>query len=435
MQNNKTFLFLTSNNLATNPRLFKEVKSVIDLNYGYSIIQFRLGNWSDSKSDELCRSLRGAQSEIIGIEAKAKNRLNWIKWGTLERIAQKCWPLFQKNILVSSLASNRRSLQILKQAYKLKEKPDLICAHNLAALYPAWKLSKKWNIPFFFDIEDYHPGEYIGREAKNEKSRREFLMKKLLPDAIAITSASPLIGEYTLKLIGSHSNHQVILNSFPKSEFKEPSNQQINKLTNQLKLVWFSQKISFGRGLEQLFEALTVLYKTKYLSNGQPINLTIIGDMDSDFNQQVIQPFIKTLKPYDQSTFQPINLTIIPPLSQLNLHKELANHNVGLALEFNNTDLNRQICLTNKIMTYAQAGIFILATNTLAQENFIRKYPQIGMVCGQSAEQIKEGILKCISTYNSFTDLGEETKEIRDGLSWENENKKLVDVWHKTIDF
>jgi hypothetical protein len=114
----------------------------------------------------------------------------------------KVYLLFKTNLFLNALANSRRSLQIV-YAFKKTDKPDLIVAHNLGALYPAYVLSKKWQIPFNFDVEDYHPGEFIRHDAKNEKARREFLMKRLLPKASAITCASPLIGEQVALLLSS----------------------------------------------------------------------------------------------------------------------------------------------------------------------------------------------------------------------------------------
>jgi hypothetical protein len=48
-------LFLTTNNVATNPRLAKELKTAIELDATVSAVQFNLGNWSDNKSDELIK--------------------------------------------------------------------------------------------------------------------------------------------------------------------------------------------------------------------------------------------------------------------------------------------------------------------------------------------------------------------------------------------
>nr|WP_321410910.1 hypothetical protein [uncultured Carboxylicivirga sp.] len=431
-------LFLTTNNLATNPRLYKELCYALELGHRCTLIQFKLGNWSDEKSEELGNSVSELGSRIINIDTTPKKKLYWLKWGLLEKFAQNLYPILNNHTKINAMANSRRAFQLLYNALKLNEKPILICAHNLATLYPAWKLSQKWNIPFVFDVEDYHPGEFIRFDTHNEKQRREFLMKKLLPQASALTSASPLIREYTLKLIGGHPNHKVILNSFPSSEFITPKSYDLMPNTsNALRLVWFSQKISFGRGLEQLLEALTLLFKSSDLLTYQPINLTLIGDLDPNFNQQIIQPFLQSLKSNDLSPdsyrgYQPINLRLIEPLSQPDLHAELANHDIGLALEFNTTDLNRKLCLTNKIIAYAQAGLFILATDTPAQKQFMDTDTNRGCISGQTVIELKNSLLNLMSIAESIRGKRQERFEKGKELAWEQERTKLITIWMAT---
>jgi len=44
----KKILFLTSTNLASNPRLLKELRLAVTHGYDCTVMQFQLGNWSDT---------------------------------------------------------------------------------------------------------------------------------------------------------------------------------------------------------------------------------------------------------------------------------------------------------------------------------------------------------------------------------------------------
>ncbi|MBR8535734.1 hypothetical protein KDU71_09220 [Carboxylicivirga sediminis] len=444
-------LFLTSNNLATNPRLFKEIRLAQELNHQCTLIQFKMGNWSDKKTDELINRLienntqdatnqiitsspsasGHANPQIINLNATQTNKLTWLKWGLMEKVAQKVYALFRHNLYFNALASSRRSMQINQAVKQLAIKPDIICAHNLATLYPAYSIGKKWDIPFVFDVEDYHPGEFIRFDAKNEKSRREFLMKTLLPKSAALTSASPLIGDYTLQLIGGHPNHQVVLNSFPQNDFVFPKPQTPSpNASGALRLVWFSQKISFGRGLEQLFDALLILLSSNAPKpqTPNPITLTLIGDLDPQFNQQIIQPFINTLNPKSYNLHSHLSLLIKPPLSQTSLHAELAHHTIGLALE-PGKDLNNELAISNKIMAYAQAGLYILATDTPAQKQFIEQHAGAGIVCQQSTKALADAIEQLSFECNAIHSGQQERFEQGQGLTWEEEANKIKNLW------
>ena len=438
----KHLLFLTTQNYATNPRLYKEVKLAIKLNYRVTVATFRLGNWSDSKSNELGLDKRNLRLQEIKIDATKKSKYQWLKWGLLEKLARFLYPAFKKNLLINSLASNRRSMQIL-EVCKKTDKPDLIIVHNLGAAYPGFKLSRMWKIPFIFDVEDYHPGEAVKHDNGNEKKRREFLLQEILPWADGLTMASPLIRDFTLKLIGEHANHRVILNSFPEKEFNHP-NQNGDSQIEPLKMVWFSQKISFDRGLELLFKALVQICNSAIQKgkNDIALSLTLIGDLDADFFQKEILPLqnyiwctpnIKTIshKQHLLTNLQKpcsINLSILPAMPQIELHKNLKYFDIGLALE-PGKDLNNQLALSNKIMAYAQAGLYILATNTPAQQEFMNESTNRGLICYQTPSSIATALLEIL---NRATEVKINfAKRFKDGhsLAWEHESSKLLSLW------
>ncbi|MBK3517673.1 glycosyltransferase family protein [Carboxylicivirga marina] len=419
----KHILFITTANLPTNPRLLKEV-DIACKQYKVTVIIWKLGNWSDNLNQQMIEERLNINFHLL--DATKGHKFNWLIFAIIEKLARILYPFLKKSLLANAVAQTRRSLQLYRLIKRQNLKPNLVIAHNLGALYPAYQLSLKNNIPFTFDIEDYHPGELIEFDTINEKERRELLMKKMLPKAKVLTSASPLIGEHSLKLLGGHPNHTVILNGFSNKEFSSPK-QPFGISDKKLKLVWFSQTISFGRGLEQLFGALMYLAKDSSISDNT-LQLTLIGELDKQFEQQHIQPLIS-------NTGCKVIVEILPPLSQKNLHKELANHDIGLALEYNSTDINRQICLTNKIFAYAQAGLYILATDTPAQKMYIEKYSGFGLLCEQSDMALSESIKYLISNAEHIKCKSEERfLNARERLSWEVEEQKLNAIWNNIVD-
>ncbi|WP_434037650.1 hypothetical protein [Formosa sp. 4Alg 33] len=428
----KHLLFLTTNNLATNPRLVKEVQLALQLKHRVTIIMFKLNNWSDAKSIQLKDQLLKINNNdenylnIVEIEAIPSNRLKWIYLGISEKLAKKVSGFISTNFKLNALANNRRSLQIYDLAKKNKDIPDLICAHNMGTLYPAQKLSELWNVPFVFDVEDYHPGEIVSTDGEIAKNRTEFLMKSFLPKAKSVTFASPLIGQYTLDLIGGHASHAVVLNGFNDKEFSllSHSENSLNKKDTSLKLVWFSQKISFGRGLEQLFKALVGITKS---DTNVEIELTLIGELDSNFETQELLELNKKLE------HTSLSVVIKEPLGQQELHATLSQFDIGLALEFNSRDLNRQICLTNKIITYAQAGLYILATNTKAQEQFIADYPELGMLSEQSDIEISRTLVKLYKSKDQIKANKISRFQEAKTLSWDAEQIKIQELWNQIL--
>lgn len=479
----KKALFILSGNLSTTPRAVKSIL-LASSNFQCDIVVInRLEKWFEQDKE----LIKKHNLKVTFLNLGRRPLMNWLLATAIEKTSQHLYKFFKVNLSINANASNKSSTFIW---HFLKGKDysnySIIFGFGAGSLYPAFKLSQNWQIPFTFDVEDYHPGESIKQDAKNEQARREYLMKTLLPKAAALTSASPLIGDYTLKLIGGHPNHRVILNSFPQDEFIPPTHIPLcgtslrfdSELITQkpeLKLVWFSQKISFGRGLEQLFEALSTITHEQNLqesshrhepltsnfelptlnpepltSNVEPktsnlspipyplspipyplkpktynLKLTLIGDLDPEFEKAILIKYSSLLTTH-------YSLLIKPPLTQPALHAELSNHDVGLALEFDSSDLNRQLCLTNKIIAYAQSGIYILATDTPAQKQFMAEDPERGLVCGQTPAAMKEALMELLNKKASIQGSGLIRFEKGRELAWEKEGEKLISLC-KTI--
>jgi hypothetical protein len=404
----KRVLFITTSNLTTNPRLHKEVK-VASEKYHCEVICFRLGNWSDRIDQEHVKSLPGVNVRYIS--AFRKPYIPWLISSLIERLARKISPFFNKRLFLIAVASNKRTWLLMSAIRKVNERPDLIIAHNLGALYPASRLARRYNTKFAFDIEDYHPGEKIGYDAENEKGRREHLLIELLPLASYVSYASPLIGDQTLNLLSSpFSNpHFYLANSFSDKEFVKPSRKAEN---SSLKLVWFSQNITFERGLEQLLEALEDINPALY-------SLTLIGNLNPVFNQKILSNYT--------------NVEVLLPIPQSELHISLADYDIGLALEIGSVDLNKDMAISNKIYAYAQAGLYILATNTKGQEWFINQYPKSGILVEQSADLIRRTLLQLITSKQCLSSGLEERFEIAKKMNWENESEKFISILNQAL--
>jgi hypothetical protein len=174
-------------------------------------------------------------------------------------------------------------------------------------------------------------------------------------------------------------------------------------------LIWFSQFISRGRGLEILLSEWKELEKD--------FELTLIGSVDQTFREAFGN-----------------GIQIMNPLPQIKLHELIGKYDVGLALDLSSRDLNRDLALTNKILAYYQAGLYILATDTAAQKEFLQKHPASGMLFSQNDRG---------SFLTSLQRIRESITEIRSGSlkryenasadSWENESRKLKTVWEASL--
>ena len=69
-------LFITTTNLASNPRLLKELLIAENIFNYIEVIQFRLGNWSDVNTDTLKLSLKN--TVFTELSAIRKPFLPWL---------------------------------------------------------------------------------------------------------------------------------------------------------------------------------------------------------------------------------------------------------------------------------------------------------------------------------------------------------------------
>jgi len=402
----KKILFISKDNLTTNPRLQKELRLAISLGHKVDFLGFFSGNWSDKVDIEITKSIK---ANFYYIPATRKPLFPWFVSTLIEKTAKKVYPFFKNNIKVNAYAHSKRSTLLPKYLKQINEKYDLIIAHTLPSLYPAFQLARKQNIPFIFDTEDYHPGEKIDFDTKNERKRREFLMKKILPHAAYITYASPLIGKYSLELLKGQKipENALINNCFSQTEFQFSENE-----SKKVKFVWFSQNIATGRGLELLLPAMEK-FKDK-------VQLTLIGNLYDEFYNSFIVQYIDFVE-------------ILKPLPQKELNLKLSGFDIGLAIELISADQNRDICLTNKLFAYAQSGLFILATDTSAQKHFVKEHPDIGTTSGQFIGAMQEHIEHITQNIKHIRKEKKHRFEYAKKLAWENENKKLVDIWREIL--
>ncbi|MEO9145218.1 MAG: hypothetical protein ABI237_06630 [Ginsengibacter sp.] len=391
-------LFITTHNLATNPRLVKEAKLAMSEGYQVSVLCFEFNNWSKAINDKIVERLK-SNIMYYGIPGNRKPFMPWLSSSGIHSFAKVLLKLFPKNSWLLGMRSNKRAWLLSKELKKIKETFDLVVAHNPGSFYPAMNYAQKNKIPFGIDLEDYHPGENSRDEIS--PTDRE-LQNAVLPKASYVSAASPLILEYAQKDSNIPlKNGIVVLNYFPSAEFIKPTTKENKKL----KLVWFSQQISFNRGLEQLIPVIKDI---------PDIELHLFGNCDEGFKKEWLTGHE--------------NILIHSVLPQRELHKKLAEFDMGLALE-PGKDLNNELAISNKILAYFQAGLYILASNTLAQKQFIDQHPEHGRISELEARELAETLNDLLDQKEYIRSKAIARFEKAKVFCWEEESKKLAAIW------
>jgi glycosyltransferase involved in cell wall biosynthesis len=196
----------------------------------------------------------------------------------------------------------------------------------------------------------------------------------------------------------------VIYNGFSVKENKTILNKYHN---SNLTLIWVSQTIGNGRGLETLIESLELL--------DIQVTLNLVGDCSFEYAAK-----LKAIFPFHKNH----QLVIHPTVPHTELLFLLTQHNIGLALE-NNFPANKDKTISNKILQYIQAGIKILATNTHGQIEVAAYFPEtVKIVAVNKPKEWAEKLKYLINSpkVNKQQQLEIFTKH----FSWEAQEKKLA---------
>jgi hypothetical protein len=352
-------LFVTTLSLSANPRLYKEILLADQSGYDIHVIFFRLGNWTDHQDEEKMRTL--PRIRFTRLSATRSPIIPWLIGTMLEKISRRLLS-FSSHPMLCSLAAGKRAYNLEQALARLSETHGLVIAHNPAAFLPATRFARRVSARLGIDVEDYHPGE-TSDPLLSEALR--VLMRHSFKTADYVSFASPMIRREAGNDAQQDDNRWItLLNWFPAAEFTLPAE---SLSEGPLKLVWFSQHVAANRGLELVIPAIK--------RAGADVELHIFGHPDQDFVKSCI----------DRSE----NIFLHGPVTQKELHRILGKYDIGLAIDVV-ADRNRALAITNKILAYLQAGLYLAVTNTEAQQAFMRDFQQHGTIFEQDSDAWEE---------------------------------------------
>lgn len=389
-------LFLTSTNLAANPRLVKELRLAYNNGFHCTVLQFSLGNWSDAVTEDLKKTFSSAH--FITLSAKRYPFFLWVMSSLLEKFL-RCIPLTLISGYLLSIASNKRSMLLISKLKQLIGGFDWVIAHNPAAFYPALVFSIDRKARLGIDIEDYHPGESSNLRTN---LRMKKLMRGVLPHATYLSFASQsIMREVNQDIDLSFTSQMCLINSFNKEEFHF----KLEHKDGPLRLIWFSQYINKGRGLESILHVIDLI---------EDIELHLIGNLNHSFYLE----FIK-----DKA-----NVHCHDVISQSVLHKKLGSFDIGLAIE-PGKDLNNNLAISNKMIAYAQAGLFILSSKTPAQDDFLNHSNLDFLQSDLNNEDIYNALLSLVKSKDEIRRL--RNPRFLNGLiyDWDIVSNQLLKKW------
>jgi glycosyltransferase involved in cell wall biosynthesis len=394
-------VLITSGQPALNPRLVKEADALTAAGYAVTVIYQYWNDWGTEMDLQLLAAKPWKAIRVGG--SPKQNKALYLVTRIKYKAAKILFQQFGFKYLLAERAAGRCIFLLLKEA--LRQPAQLYIAHNLAALPAAVFAAKKNKVKCGFDAEDFHRNEISDDPNHADVLLKSFLEEKYLPQTNYITASSLPIANLYQKLFPNQKSGSV-LNVFPLvKEVQIP----VFKINKPLKLVWFSQYIGLGRGLETVFEALGKVPEMDF-------ELHLIGFLSAEMKQYLAA---------NSFTNQIRSDKLIQFITQFD---------VGLATE-NSYPLNRDICLTNKIFSYMQAGLAVLASDTTAQSELFAEYAEIGKIYDKNSIA---GFTDAINSFYTDPELVLSYKKAafnlgQTTLNWETESQKFLKVVAETL--
>jgi glycosyltransferase involved in cell wall biosynthesis len=386
--------------------MVKEADSLVKAGHKVTVIGQYINSWAMS-TDRALLATRSWEFVLVG---GSPNKYQTIYFITrlMHKLAKKLSKVSTR-VKIMELALGRCSHRLYKKA--LQYPADIYIGHNMGAIAATAKAAKKKNVQCGFDAEDFHRNEESDDESSIGVKLRIFIENTYLPEFHFITAASPLICEKYEKLF-PEKRIQTILNVFPRA-----ANLNIVQAKNvRIRLFWFSQAIGLNRGLAEVLYAMSK-FDDKF-------ELHLLGALSFEM-EKLLEKTISSLN---------LRRTLIhtyPPLPPDDLISFSNQFDIGLATELK-VPYNREICLTNKIFSYIQAGLAVVATDTEAQKGLMKKHTDIGLLFNI---EDNTGLVSVLNRYLENKELLYTHKQKayalgQSELCWEVEERKLLSYYN-----
>ncbi|RYG30092.1 MAG: glycosyltransferase, partial [Chitinophagaceae bacterium] len=400
-EDRKRALILSTHQPAANPRALKEYETLKE--QGFTVKYLYAYNYDWSHEIDEIKFAKGLLPRPDFVQVGGNPHQQPIRYF----ISRVLYRMFRFTAYLHSffqqMGSSRSAWELWQTAAFFSA--DIYIAHYLGALPAAYRAAKKHNGVLLFDAEDFHRGErsYYSNQIRNVVEIENRLMVK----AHAVTTASPMIAEEYKKL---YPDQQIftINNVFPRRHLQAVKSRK----DNTLRLFWFSQKVGRNRGIEDVLQAIALCRKG--------IELHLLGFCTEDDKQ-----FFHQLTTANGGNAQ--DLHFYPPVPEKEIFELAHRFDIGLATE-TGVPYNREICLTNKIFTYIQSGLAVIASDTLAQRQLLQQYNDVGFLYQKGS--VNE-LARALENYLDHPALLQKHKRTsyaigQEALNWEKEQAKFI---------
>lgn len=399
------FCFVISDLLSTTPRAYRAIRSLLEEGYSVHLSCNLRRVAAIPYHRELIKSLEKYKFSYSELSWK-NTQINTFLYKVIHKITKKIHSKTSfKNKYLLQYANDFTILKQYKSCKNIKAK--VYVGHRPASLPIITKLAAKHKAKVWFDIEDFHFEETT--DPNENRMMKEFITA-FSQTKIHYTNASELIGKEYLHQLNITEKSIEILNSPIINNLNETFS------NNELSFVWFSQTVTFKRGLEVFLEAIK---KTKL-----KCRIDLIGSIDANFKEYIDKLDIKAHA----------NIILHGFIPEDEINNIISQADIGLALELKTVDKSRNFAITNKILSYSLLGNFILASNTEGQVSFFeRLLDKESYIINYKQDDFINNLIYIHEELNKIRNNKKKRLLSNNKFLWDNEKIKLLHFSTKLI--
>ena len=293
--------------------------------------------------------------------------------------------------------------------FLLLHRANLLLSNDLDTVLPTYFISRLKGVRMIFDSHEYftETPELVNRPKVQKVWKRiEGFVVPKLPEMITVCDS---IAELFREKYGVKCH---VIRNIPSRKALPPKGDKLalGLPTDKHLLILQGSGINIQRGAEELVQAMP------HLDN---CFLMVIGGGDV---LPILKQMVEELHIADRIRFFPRM-----PYQQMMAYTQLAE--LGFCLD-KDTNLNYRFSLPNKLFDFIQAGVPIVASHLTEIEKIIRQYDLGLFIENHKPETIAATISDALSDVERHEHWKRNLALAAQDLCWENEEQKLLEIYH-----
>lgn len=283
----------------------------------------------------------------------------------------------------------------------IEQKPDVIHANDLDALFPAYKAAKKLNCKLIYDSHEINTQNAYYRDKKLYciyLSLKEKYLVKRINRMVCVSNAAADYFEKELKI----EKPLVVTNCSLKAE------QYISTEKNSGFEIINHGQFYEGRGYDVMLEASSLLKEYPEIK----LAIRGYGVMEEQLRERAEE-------------LKADNFIFYPPVTVDKLIESASHSAVGVAIT-EAICLNFKLSVSNKLFEYASAGLPVIMSD-IPEHRYLNNKYKFGIVLENDTPQaFADAVLKLYTDKEFYNSCAENAKKLSDEINWENEFGKLI---------